>query len=65
MKILKLYLIFALLIASISFIIWILGFTSTDEIINILAKAGSVLGVLFLTTLLIQTITKPNNQIKK
>ena len=65
MKILKLYMVFAVLVLSLCFIGWILGFTSTDEIFDILQKAGSVLGILFISTLLVQAITKPQNRKRK
>ena len=65
MKILKLYMVFAVLVVSLCFIMWIVGLTSASEIFDILEKSGSVLGILFISTLLVQAITKPQNRNKK
>ncbi len=64
MKTLKLYSIFVVLILSVTFIMWIMGFMPMEEAIDSLAQAGSVIGVLFLATLILQGIIKPISKSK-
>lgn len=64
MKTLKLYSIFAVLILSVTFIMWIMGFLPTEEAIGTITTTASVLGVLFLTTLILQGIVKPVSKSK-
>lgn len=65
MKTLKLYSIFVVLILSVTFIMWIMGFLPTDEAIDTLTQAGAVIGVLFLATLILQGIIKPTSKNQK
>lgn len=62
MKILKLYIVFAVLILSVVFLMWIMNLVSSEQSLDILMKSGSVIGFLFLVTLVLQLVTKPQNQ---
>ncbi len=69
MKILKLFGVFAVIIVSIVFVMWILDTLSLDEAVEILKKFFTVIGFLFLASLFLQLLTKqkssPSSQMKK
>lgn len=62
MKALKLYGVFAIIILAITLIMWVMGLASQDACIEVLKKAGSVIGILFLATILLQFLTKPQSK---